>query len=97
MIPRWKLHRDFLANGEGAKALQISSALTDVPEGISKGMSPYLIANRNKAVSPLKPSFFKAAVIGRFSDRLKEGGRAGEAVHSGFNPFRGISNRMSAT
>jgi len=36
MISRWKLHRNFLADREGAKALQIASALTDVPEGISK-------------------------------------------------------------
>jgi len=77
--------------------LQIASALADIPEGISKGVPLDLIAKSKKAVIPLKPPFFEAAIIGRSSDRLEERGRAGETAHSGFNPFRGISNRTLAT
>jgi hypothetical protein len=52
--------------------------------------------HRNEAVCPLKLSFFKAGIKERFSDRLEEGGRARENIHSGFNPFSGISNRTLA-
>jgi hypothetical protein len=60
-------------------------------------MPLHLIAYRNEAVCPLKLSFFKTGIKERFSDRLEEGGRAGEYIHSGFNPFSGISNRTLAT
>jgi hypothetical protein len=85
---RGQVQDDFLANGEGLQSLQIAPAFADVSEGVSKAVSLHLIAARNETVGPLEKPFFKAAIIGRSSDRLEEGGSPGENIHSGFNPFQ---------